>query len=199
MTNTEQFQNQVAQTAVLVSALSAIATSCLVSNPANFPVLLANQQFRMAIQDTPESPVEFVLVTATSGPTFTIQRGIEGTAGITHIAGAQAAAVGTQYHFSAMFPNGKSQTGASPYTFDGTLPIMEIAPATPAASTVSIVTGGLVPFRMYVIADGSNNAGTNHITITPDVGQINNAANIVISANNGVIRFYWNGVGCRLA
>lgn len=202
--NLEQFTNQTAQTASLVSAISAIATSCLVSNPANFPILAAGQQFRMAMQDTPASPIELVLVTATSGPTLTIQRGVEGTAAISHISGAACAEVLTAYHAAASFPNGAQQTGASPYTFDGTQAIMEINALTPGASVVNIKTALLVPFKPYVIADGAGNAGTYHITLTPDagniggVGQSSPASTFVLSVNAGSAKFYWNGTNCRL-
>jgi hypothetical protein len=193
--NTEQFQNQVGPAAILTAPITAIATSCIVSNPANFSVLQANQQFRMAIQDTPSSPIEEVIVTATAGATFTITRG---AGAISHVAGASCGQVVTADQFAAMYPNGVVETGASPYVFDGSLPVMEINAASPAASAVSIHTALLVPFRVYTIADGGGVAGTDHITITPDSGLIGGAANYVISTNNGSIQFYWNGTGCRL-
>jgi hypothetical protein len=193
--NTEQFQNQTAPTAVLVEPITAIATSCIVSNPANFPSLAAGQQFRMAIQDTPNSPIEQIVVTAISGPTFTITRG---AAAISHVAGAAAAAVVTNDQFSAMYPNGGVETAGGPYNFDGTLPVMEINNASPAATAITILTEKLVPFRVYYIADGAGNAGADHITITPDSGLIGGASNYIISTNNGALRFYWNGTGCRV-
>lgn len=198
---TEQFQNQVAPTAVLVQAIGATDTSCIVSNPANFSVLAAGQQFQMAIQDNINSAIEVVTVTATSGANFTITRA---AGALAHVAGAAAAQVVTGAQFSAMYPNGAQLTGASPYTFDGSQPIMEVKPVTPQAITVNIVTAKLVPFRVYTISDGAFNAGTNHITLTPDsgniggVGQSSPASTFVISTNGGAARFYWNGTNCRL-
>lgn len=196
--NAEQFQNQNAPTGILAVALTAIAVSCIVSNPANFPILTAGQQFQMALQDTPTSPVELVTVTATNGPTFTITRGTGDTAAIPHAAGAAAAPVVTAAQFAAMYPNGIQETVGGPYNFDGTLPVMEIKNVAPAATAITIKTAGLVPFRIYVIADGAGNAGADNITITPDAGLIGGAANYVINTNNGALRFYWNGTACRI-
>lgn len=198
---TEQFQNQSSATAILVNQIAANATTCIVSNPSNFSILAAGQQFQMGIQDTPASPIEIVTVTAVSGAQFTITRG---TSAIPHIAGAAVAQVVTAAQFAAMYPNGIVLTTSSPYTFDGSLPVMEINATVPGASAVSIKTASLVPFRVYVIADGAGNSATNHITLTPDsgniggVGQASPASTFVLQTNGGAARFYWNGTNCRL-
>lgn len=192
---TEQFTNQIAPTAVLVQAIAAIDTSCIVSNPSNFSILSAGQQFQMSLQDTPSSAIEVVTVTGTNGPAFTIVRGATALA---HAAAAAAAQVVTAPQLAAMYPNGVQETVGGPYTFDGTLPVMEIKNATPAATAVTISTAKLVPFREYIIADGAGNAAADNITITPDAGLIGGASNYVISTNNGALRFYWNGTGCRI-
>lgn len=195
MSNTEQFQNQIAPTAVLVEPIGATDTSCVVSNPSNFNILTAGQQFQMSLQDTPNSAIEIVMVTATNGPLFTIQRG---AIALTHISGAAAAQVVTAKQFAAMYPNGGIKSAGGPYSFDGSLPIMEITNNTPAATAITITTANLVPFRIYTIADGAGVAAADHITITPDTGLINGSANYIISTNNGFLQFYWNGIGCRI-
>lgn len=198
--NLEKFTNQNSQIAILISAIGAGDTSCIVSNPANFPVLAAGQQFRMAIQDTPASPIELVLVTATNGPTFTISRGAEGSPALSHIQGAACAESFTAYHANASFPSGGQQTGATPYSFDGSQAIMEINPAiTPSGtSVVNISTAKLLPFRLYIIADGAGNAAAHNIVLTPDAGNIGGASTYSITSNGGAARFYWNGTNCRL-
>src|ERR1700760_3986347 len=95
----EQFHNAAQPTATLALAISPSATSIQLSSSANFPVLTAGQQCRIAVQDSASSNVELMLAIApSSGTTYNVQRGIEGTTAISRVSGASVSAVGTSYH-----------------------------------------------------------------------------------------------------
>jgi len=73
----EQYANN-AQT-TLAAAIAAADTTITVSSAAGFP---SQPQFRIRIDN------ELLLVTAVSGTTWTVQRGVEGTTAAAHASGA---------------------------------------------------------------------------------------------------------------
>jgi hypothetical protein len=73
----EQFVNGSSQT-TLSASITSSATSLTVASASGFPTV---PQFRIRIED------ELLLVTAVSGTTWTVQRGVEGTAAVSHTSG----------------------------------------------------------------------------------------------------------------
>ncbi len=108
----EQFANQAVS--ALSVAITATATSLVVASAATFPSV---PQFRILIHS------ELLLVTAVNGTTFTVVRGIEGTAAachaanavVTHIitAGGLVAAIGSRPHVDFVMDCGADATGAT--------------------------------------------------------------------------------------
>lgn len=85
---------------------------------------------------------------------------------------------------------GVTSPGAYPYT---TLNIdYVILVNTSAARTINLLAGPNTG-QTYIIKDNTGTAGANNITIVPAAGNIDNAANYVISTNNGSAQLVYNG------
>lgn len=65
--------------------------------------------------------------------------------------------------------------------------------STAGARTITIPTPVGIAGKVYIIKDESNAAGTNNITIAGAAGNIDAAANKVISANAGAVRLISDG------
>jgi hypothetical protein len=63
--------------------------------------------------------------------------------------------------------------------------------------TITLLTADNLAGRIYIIKDESGAAGTNNITLVPQGGaeRIDNAVNILITVDYGVIRVYSAGDG----
>jgi hypothetical protein len=191
MANVEQFQNATGQPSVLMQPITSGATSCVVSNPGNFSSLEAGQQFRMAVQDTPQSLVELVMVTATSGTTFTIQRGIERTMPAAHIAGAAVAQVVTAGIQEEIWPNGILQTANGNFSWpNAAVKKIVLNQETASACTVSIDPTALVPWQSYSLKDGAYICEAYAIILQPLSGAIDNDSDYQLNEAGQCVSFY---------
>ncbi|MBF0387314.1 MAG: hypothetical protein HQL20_05600 [Candidatus Omnitrophica bacterium] len=65
--------------------------------------------------------------------------------------------------------------------------------STAAARTITLANADKVAGRIIMVKDESGAAATNNITVQAEAGTIDGAANVVISANYGVVRVYSDG------
>lgn len=197
--NQEKFRNSLAPAASLLQPITAGATSCTVSNTANFPVLTGGDQFRMPIEDSVTSIIEIVIVTNTSGGTFTIVRGAEDSIAAAHAAGSICINGQTEEVFARVYPNGDIFDGTGNITQwpDPTLSILEIAKTAPAATSITIDPAALVPFKPYYVVDGNQDCLINPITLIPATGDFSGQPNFIMNINGMALPFYSNGTNLR--
>src|ERR1700722_5116626 len=121
---------------LLVSGIGAGDSSMQVSpvNPAcSFPQFTAGAgQFHVTVSafDSNGFPLnpEIMLVTANSAGNMAITRGQEGTSAVAHAANERVEFGITAAVLRSIAPSGGIQTGASPYTFDGSQNVMLVNP-----------------------------------------------------------------------
>lgn len=92
---------------------------------------------------------------------------------------------------------GRIVTAAGAVTMVDNDGVVEIAKDTPENTAVQTPSDPS-PYRVYTVKDGSGNAGTYNITISPSQGDIDGGDNFVLNSNWQSISFYFNGTNWRL-
>lgn len=175
----EVFANQLAPGPFLTGPITNNATSCTVSNASDFPAIGVGQFFRMVIQDTADGPVEIVLVTAVSGPIFTISRGAEGSTPVAHIMGAAVANALTAQAMINVSPSLKFQTGAGNFAWPldtNGFPYKKVIlqQGSPGSANVNLIPANFIPGQTYILIDGARIAEEFTIALVPETGEFIN-------------------------
>jgi hypothetical protein len=83
-------------------------------------------------------------------------------------------------------------TAAGGVAATGTDNVIVLKKTTGAATTVTLPASPVTGFEL-TIKDGKGDAGTNFITITPNAGTIDGAANIILSTNYASVSLLFDG------
>ena len=143
----ERFSNNAITT--LAASISASDTTIHVDNPANFP---DKAPFRIIIED------EIMRVTNRSGALFTVERGVEDTAAVSHNAGVNVAHVVTKQSFLNSFEFNEhancrlSFSQTQPYQVEGSGSTLYAVPV--GGNKVSLLDIGDGHWRNHAIESG---------------------------------------------
>lgn len=162
--NTLQFANLLSPSPVTLPAgiaASGVATFS-VSSAVNLP---AKGPFKIAIQDSVNSAPEYILISDINGVVLTVgTRGIGGSAGATHAAGAIVQHIELAEDAAASFPSGDAVAVPATATWDPTLATVNVTSSS-GGGDFSLDPTAIVPFKDYTLKDVAKSFGLNPVNL----------------------------------